>query len=261
MVKNFLSRIWAACAPGIFSEQATTVASNRSRPTHNRVLLVHGIADSAASMRILQQRLARDGRRSLAINFQGGDGSVSLERMSVQLRDYVQERFPLTERFDLLDFSMGGLVCRYYVQMLGGSSRVDRLVTISTPNHGTLPAFLNRRVACKEMRPGSDFLRRLNDDWSTLREVEVSSFWTPLDLVIIPAKSSRLSIGMNKSIRVLAHPLMILQRRSLEEIANALVQPLQRRVDPKLASTAESREQKHSKPSRRDGFSLDRCLT
>ena len=155
---------------------------------------------------------------------------------------------------------MGGLVCRYYVQMLGGSSRVNRLVTISTPNHGTLPAFLNRRVACKEMRPGSDFLRRLNDDWSTLREVEVSSFWTPLDLVIIPAKSSRLSIGMNKSIRVLAHPLMILQRRSLEEIANALVQPLQRRVDPKLASTAESREQKHSKPSRRDGFSLDRCL-
>jgi triacylglycerol lipase len=89
------------------------------------------------------------------------------------------------------------------------------------------------------MRPGSDFLRRLNDDWSTLREVEVSSFWTPLDLVIIPAKSSRLPIEMNKSIGVLAYPLMILQRRPLEEIANVLVQPLQRRADPKPASTAE----------------------
>ena len=229
MLKNFSSRIWEACAPGIFSEQATTVASNRSRPTHNRVLLVHGIADSAASMRILQQRLARDGRRSLAINLQGGDGSVSLERMSVQLRDYVQEHFPLTERFDLLGFSMGGLVCRYYVQMLGGSRRVDRLVTISTPNHGTLLAFLNGRMACKEMRPGSEFLQRLNRDCSALRDINVISFWTPWDLIILPAKSSRMPVGMNMEIPALAHPLMILQRKPLDEIAKALSEPVRRR--------------------------------
>jgi len=260
-VRNISYRIWAACVAGIFANDHRSVLAMEKPDIQNRVLLVHGIADSAASMQILRTRLARDGRETLAISLKPSDGSSGLEALALQLYDYVQTHFAVGERFDLVGFSMGGLVCRYYVQMLGGSSRVDRLVTISTPNHGTLPAFLNRRVACKEMRPGSDFLRRLNDDWSTLREVEVSSFWTPLDLVIIPAKSSRLSIGMNKSIRVLAHPLMILQRRSLEEIANALVQPLQRRVDPKLASTAESREQKHSKPSRRDGFSLDRCLT
>jgi triacylglycerol lipase len=122
-----------------------------------------------------------------------------LEALLLQLRDYIGTHFLARKRIDLVGFSMGGLVCRYYVQMLGGSSRVDRLVTISTLNHGTLLAFLNRRVACKEMRPGSDFLQRRNDDWSTLREVEVSSFWTPLDLVVIPPKSSRLPIGMNKS--------------------------------------------------------------
>ena len=193
---------------------------------HNRVLLVHGIADSAASMRIVQQRLALDGRECLAITLQGGDGSVSLETMSVQLHEYVQNHFPPSERFDLVGFSMGGLVCRHYVQMLGGNRRVDRLVTISTPHHGTLLAFLNARVACKQMRPGSDFLQRLNRDYSALRDMNVVSFCTPWDLVILPAKSSRMPVGMNKEIPALAHPLMILQRRPLDAIAKVLSEPI-----------------------------------
>jgi triacylglycerol lipase len=223
-MKNLSSRMWAACAAGIFStEQLTTeVASNLPRPARNRALLVHGIADSAASMRFLQRRLARDGRDTLAISLKAGDGSVSLEEMSLQLRNYVGEHFSRAEQFDLIGFSMGGLVCRYYVQMLGGSRRVDRLVTISTPNHGTLLAFLNGRVACKQMRPSSEFLQRLNGDCSALRDINVISFWTPWDLVILPAHSSRMPVGMNKKIPVLAHPLMILQTRPLDEIAKVL---------------------------------------
>ena len=126
----------------------------------SRVLLVHGIADSAASMRVLQKRLARDGRESLAISLTPGDGSVSLETLALQLRDYVRDHFSPSERFDLLGFSMGGLICRYYVQLLGGYRRVDRLIIISSPNHGTLLAFLNSRVGCKEA-PRSAFCKSL----------------------------------------------------------------------------------------------------
>jgi triacylglycerol lipase len=123
---------------------------------------------------------------------------------------------------------MGGLICRYYVQLLGGRLRVDRLITISSPNHGTLLAFLNSRVGCKEMRPGSAFLQKLNHNCSALRDLNVTSFWTPLDLIILPAKSSRLTWGINRKIPVLAHPLMILQRKPLDEIAKALSQPPRR---------------------------------
>jgi triacylglycerol lipase len=224
-VRNISCRIWMACAAGIFANDNPSALAVEKPSIQNRVLLVHGIADSAASMRKLRTRLSRDGRETLAINLKPGDGRMSLEVLSLQLRDYIQTHFSISERFDLVGFSMGGLVCRYYVQVLGGSSRVDRLVTISAPNHGTFLAFLNGRVACKEMRPGSDFLRKLNEDWSTLGNLNVTSFWTPLDLVIIPAKSSRLPVGINKPIPVLAHPLMILQRRPLEEVASTLSQP------------------------------------
>ena len=172
------------------------------------------------------KRLARDGRESLAITLKPGDGSVSLEALSLQLRDYVRNHFSPDERFDLVGFSMGGLVCRYYVQLLGGRSRVDRLITISSPNHGTLLAFLTSRIGCKEMRPGSALLQKLNHDCSALRDLNVTSFWTPLDLIILPAKSSRLPCGTNREIPVFAHPLMILQRKPLDEVAKALSQPI-----------------------------------
>ena len=249
-MNNLSSRLWATCAAGIFinTERAVAyISPTDTSAAQNRVLLVHGIADSAASMRPLRARLARDGRKTIAINLKPSDGRISLEALSLQLRDYVRTHFSAGERLDLVGFSMGGLVCRYYVQMMGGNSRVDRLVTVSAPNHGTLLAFLNRRVACKEMRPGSDFLRKLNEDWSTLREVKVTSLWTPLDLIIIPATSSRMPVGVDKPIPALAHPLMVLQRRPLDEVAKALSHPLQRR---QLASTSGAPEQKNCRPSR-----------
>ena len=228
-MNNIAIRIWTACGPSAFigSDPATSTAISSVMKT--RVLLVHGIADSAASMRMLQKRLARDGRESLAITLMPGDGSVSLEELSLQLRDYVRDHFSPGERFDLVGFSMGGLVCRYYVQFLEGRRQVDRLITISSPNQGTLLAFLNRGVGCKQMRPGSAFLQKLNHDCSALRDLNVTSFWTPLDLIILPAKSSRLPCAVNKEIPVIAHPLMILQKRPLDEIAKALSQPIRMR--------------------------------
>ena len=224
-MNNIAIRIWTTVFTGDYRATSTAISS----VAKTRVVLVHGIADSAASMRVLQQRLARDGRDSLAITLMPGDGSVSLEALSLQLRDYVRDHFSPGERFDLVGFSMGGLVCRYYVQFLEGRRQVDRLITISSPNQGTLLAFLNSRAGCKEMRPGSAFLQKLNHDCSALRDLSITSLWTPLDLIILPAKSSRLPCGNNRKIPVLAHPLMILQRRPLDEIAKALSQPIRRR--------------------------------
>jgi len=228
-MNDIASRIWAAYPVRMLIGTDGAKGTATSSVAKSRVLLVHGIADSAASMRVLQKRLARDGRESLAISLTPGDGSVSLETLALQLRDYVRDHFSPSERFDLLGSSMGGLICRYYVQLLGGYRRIDRLIIISSPNHGTLLAFLNSRIGCKQMRPGSAFLQKLNHDCSALRDLHVFSFWTPLDLVILPAKSSRMPFGVNREVPVLAHPLMILQRKPLDEIAKALSRPIRRR--------------------------------
>jgi len=173
-------------APDLSRFLSAPFAANRPK----RVVLVHGIHDSEASMHLIADRLQLAGRHTLSISLTPSDGSVPLEHSAKQLLNYIEESVPSGERFDLVGFSMGGLVCRYYAQKLGGAARIERLVTISAPNHGTWLAWCSNLPACRQMRPGSEFLRELNRDYSVLGGVQLISFWTPLDLVIIPAASS-----------------------------------------------------------------------
>jgi len=69
----------------------------------------------------------------------------------------------------LVAHSAGGLVARYYVQMLGGSHYCDGLVTLATPHRGTWLAALGflSHLALKarclfQMLPISPFIKRMN---------------------------------------------------------------------------------------------------
>lgn len=73
----------------------------------------------------------------------------------------------------IVGYSLGGILARQYIAM-GGKSRVDRLLTLATPNMGTLrfePFSLQRRWAKRmfprvavELRPDSRLLWDLNID-------------------------------------------------------------------------------------------------
>jgi triacylglycerol lipase len=126
------------------------------------------------------------------------------------------------EPFDLVGFSMGGLVCRYYVQRLGGVERVGRLITISAPHLGTYWAYTGGNKGSRQMRPGSEFLVELNRDARILERVKFASIWTPLDLTIVPAWSSRLGVGEEFQVSVMLHPWMLGSRRCLEVVGGLL---------------------------------------
>jgi len=48
-----------------------------------------------------------------------------------QVANYVAATFA-PKPFDLVGFSMGGIVSRYYVQRLGGIDRVQRFITLAS---------------------------------------------------------------------------------------------------------------------------------
>ena len=75
---------------------------------------------------------------------------------------------------------------------------------------------------CRQMRPGSAFIEDLNRDVDVLEPIHVASLWTPFDLSILPATSSLLSIGQHVRLPVLLHPLMLWDRRSLDQVARLL---------------------------------------
>src|SRR5205085_9859257 len=119
-------------------------------------------------------------------------------------------------------FSMGGLVSRYYLQRLGGLARVRHFVTLSTPHQGTWLACLVSNPGCRQMRPGSAFLGDLASDAERLQGVAFTSFWTPLDLIILPPRSSEVPCARNVKMLVALHPLMVWAPRCHRAVASAL---------------------------------------
>lgn len=194
----------------------------------NPVLLIHGINDTAQIFRRMKTYLEVRGWPVHTLSLQPNDGTEGLDQLALQVDRYVATTFRRSQPIDLLGFSMGGVVCRYYLQRLGGLARVERFITLSAPHQGSLMAYLRWNTGCEQMRPNSAFLRDLNSQLEQLNQVQFTSIWTPLDLMILPATSSSLPIGTEIKIPVLAHAWMVSDPMVLLAVTTALSRPLER---------------------------------
>jgi len=187
------------------------------------VLLIHGIDDTIAIFDPLKSYLSDRGWPAVhALNLQPNNGNIGLEKLAEQVCDYIEHHLADHAQIDVVGFSMGGIVGRYYIQRLGGLQRVRRFVTLSSPHNGTWTAYLRTNVGAMQMRPNSDFLQDLNNTVEELAQVEFTSVWTPYDLMIVPTESSRLPVGTMRQLPVLAHPFMVSDERSLTTVAELL---------------------------------------
>lgn len=186
------------------------------------VLLVHGLGDTVAVFNHMQAYLEHAGFSVHAFDLVPNNGRAPLPELAQQLDGQIRGTFDGSDPIDLIGFSMGGLVSRYYLQRLGGKKRVRRLVTIGTPHNGTWSAYVWDSPGLRNMRPGSAFPRDLNRDIQTLEGVLLASIWTPFDLMIVPATSSRVPVGRSISVGTLLHPLLVRDRRVMRVVLDIL---------------------------------------
>lgn len=201
------------------------VTDNRTTE-RNPVVLVHGIDDTGAVFNKMAGFLREQGWVVHTLDMVPNNGEVGLERLAQQLSKYIYINFSDQQPIDVVGFSMGGIVSRYYIQRLGGIKRVQRFITISSPHNGTVMAYASLRPGCVQMRPDSLFLKNLNSDVAMLKQLNFTSIWTPYDLMIVPAKSSQMPIGNEVIIPALTHPWMLTDIRCLNTVASALNEPL-----------------------------------
>jgi triacylglycerol lipase len=195
-----------------------------SIPVTNRnpVVLIHGIGDTSILFARLCPFLQARGWETHSFNLVPNNGDAALEMLAQQVGSYIESTFRREQTVDLVAFSMGGLVARYYVQRLAGLTRVQRLITISAPHRGTLTAFFRWNAGARQMRPSSDFLQDLNKDKQMLKHIRFTTIWSPLDLIIVPSTSSVMAEARSVRVNVLAHALMMRDRRVLQLVQQAL---------------------------------------
>jgi triacylglycerol lipase len=162
------------------------------------------------------------GRDVHVVSYRPNDGSVGIGRLADQLAEFVHTHLDPGLSFDLVGYSMGGLVCRYYLQKLGGGERVRRHVTLASPHRGTWMAYFLWNNAGRQMRPGSQFLTALNADMTWTNRVAWTSIWTPFDLMIVPGNRSKMDRAENRRVRVLLHPWMVTSPRVIRMVYRTL---------------------------------------
>ncbi|MGA7937923.1 MAG: alpha/beta fold hydrolase, partial [Kovacikia sp.] len=190
------------------------------------VLLIHGIWDTGAIFNPMRSHLSKQGHSVFDLNMTPNNGDKGLEHLAEQISTYIDQTFASDQPLDIVGFSMGGIVSRYYLQRLGGISRVHRFITLSSPHRGTWVAYGSFRPGCMQMRPNSPFLQDLNQDVAMLEKLNFTSIWTPLDTMILPASSSLMPVGKDVRVWVPVHALMVSDSRSLQSVSVALSEPL-----------------------------------
>ena len=122
---------------------------------------------------------------------------------------------------NLIGHSLGGVIARYYVQMLGG--RADRLVCLATPHAGTTRARPWSAVPlAREIAPGSETLRALDATRERLSHVRVCSIVAEDDGMVLPIESAVLAGHEVVRLRGVGHQSVLFHPDAWEHVRRVL---------------------------------------
>jgi pimeloyl-ACP methyl ester carboxylesterase len=122
------------------------------------VVLVHGFLASAGVFRPMRTRLEQEGGVRVA-TFSHAPG-FTVGYIARQLASVV-DRLPRGARVHVLGHSLGGVIARYYVQELGGHTRVTQTISLGSPFGGSIAAERLPVLVGGELHPKSALLERL----------------------------------------------------------------------------------------------------
>jgi triacylglycerol lipase len=190
------------------------------------LVLVHGLWDTPRLFRHLQAQLGDRRQPQLVPHLAHGLGWTPLEQLAAQLGKEIDAAFGPEQPLDLLGFSMGGVIARTWIQLLGGWRRTRRFISVASPHQGTLTALPWPRrwlAGIADMKPDSPLLRQLDSDLEPLRRIECTSFYCPADLTVVPGWKAVLPVGPRHPLQGLRHDRLLIEPAGLEPLVRELL--------------------------------------
>jgi triacylglycerol esterase/lipase EstA (alpha/beta hydrolase family) len=180
---------------GVAGVTVAAPAASAAAPTRP-VIVVAGLDGAAYWYDTLAGRLRSDGYTTFVYQLPGlGMGDIHASAQA--FAGFVDGVLGQTgaDQVELVGHSEGGLVSRDYLQTLGGAAKVDKLITLGTPNQGTLSSNITQFltlgtclgvVACTEMSIGSAYLTSLDAGDDAVGQVRYWAFASKYDELVYP---------------------------------------------------------------------------
>lgn len=184
---------------------STTGPSSAVATAKDPVVIIGGMLGSGVLAQPayvpIQSRLAAKGYQ-VQIFTTPDYGLGDVRNNAALLKSYIDDLKATSgaHKVDLVTHSQGGLIARAYVKYFGGSSSVDSLIMMGTPNHGTTLASLADHYlgcfgdvpGCVQHNPGGTFLTELNDGDDSIGDVHYTAIATKYEEVVLPYTSIHL---------------------------------------------------------------------
>lgn len=192
------------------------------------LVLVHGLLDTPRVFHPLEAALAGRRRQLLSPSLPLQLGRIPVVESAVRLRHVIETTYGKTEPVDVLGFSIGGVIVRTWLQLLGGHVRCRRFFSVGSPQQGTFMAqpWPSRWFSgLADLKPNSPLLNRLNNDLDRLRHLEIYSFYSAVDLVVLPGWNAVVPVGKRVLLPVLTHPELVRNPMAIRRLTQELLRP------------------------------------
>jgi len=208
------------------------------------IVLVHGFFHNRSAFLVMTRALKRAGFQHVhGLNF--NPLVQDLNELAALLAVEVDRVLAASgaARCTIVGHSMGGLIARRYVQDLGGEDTVDTVITLGTPHRGTYTSLVAVGPAAAQMRPGSAFLRGL-EETARPSGVRWISYYSDLDMLMLPAVTAKLVHpalqATNVKLRDTGHLSLLISGEVLRGIVRWCANPGAGRPPPVGGSTADA---------------------
>ena len=192
----------------------------------NPIILIHGLWNTADIFSSITLKLDQLGIEYFAPTLNHQCGMTSIVELAKLLNDLILEKYGLEKKLDILGFSMGGIIGRYWIKKFNGYKRTRRFITVGSPHNGTLASQLIPKYPFRgisEMKINSLLLRDLSNYDYLLNGINCISFFTYWDLMVFPGWRANLNSGEKISLEIYKHKNLVRNPIAVERIIERLI--------------------------------------
>lgn len=183
--------------------EAAGIPEEATAPSPSPVVFVPGYGHADRAWSLIGRHLQRAGFTDVG-SLDPAATRGDIVRRAKRLRAHVDAVRAVTgsTRVHVVGHNVGGIVVRYYVQVLGGDETVATAVTVGTPHAGSELTPMGLGPAAAQVRPGSNILRRLEESARATR-VRWISYFSEHDLFVQPPTAGMLKNPLLRATNVL----------------------------------------------------------
>lgn len=190
------------------------------------VLLLHGLFVNQSCWFWFKKQLRRQGFQNIAtMNLSSWHSEEALTELLAKRVDELRHQLGVNKVY-LVGHSMGGMIARNYIQLRGGHDKVEQLVCLGSPHHGSKLATFSMDPLGKLLIPNSDFLQRLNSA-PIPKNVHVTNIYTNKDNMVLPSSNNHLPWGEAVELDGMGHTSLLYRKAPIAATIAALkrIQP------------------------------------